>query len=322
MAGSAPASDVPDLVNYRAVHGIRALWNGPKKSAGSFLNLFYDYRLSWDESGFITSDPNMGDGKNWKVVRPLGSGGFGMVGLWHAVDVDGNVVDEMAIKQTHSDRSNDWSDNHPGLAREAVLQFQLNQRHSENVVLLRRYKFYDEERKYRFYMEVCSHGELYRLRYRYRNWGTLLPELFLWHVFHSLAKVVALMDRPFNDFDTGKLISQSYMLHMDLKHANIFLSEPASHTQYGETDPTSDYPIIKLGDFGLADITAATDPNNPRTFWGRGTIDYMPPVGFLGRRCRQNADQINRNKGTSECTGKTRQIIRYTPSMRKEHRYR
>ena len=314
MAGSVPVNDVPDLVNYHAGQRIHALWNGPKKLAESFLNLFYDYQLSWDELGFLSSNPNIDDGKNWKMVRPLGSGGFGMVGLWHAVDVDGNVVDEMAIKQTRSERSNDWSGNHPGLAKEAVLQYQLNQRNSENVVLLRRYKFYDGERKYRFYMEVCSHGELYRLRYRYRNWGTLLPELFLWHVFHSLAKVLALMDGPFNDFATGKPLNQSYMLHMDLKHANIFLSEPASHIQDGETDPTSGYPIIKLGDFGLADITAAGDPNNPQTFWGRGTVDYMPPVGFLERCCGQNADHNNRNRGTSECIGKTRPTLLCTPS--------
>ena len=282
MAGSGPARDAPDLNTYQAAQGYRALWNGVKLSVESYLNFQYDYNLTFDQMGFLSSNPNIIDGNTWSVVRPLGSGGFGMVGLWHAVDAEGNVVDEMAIKQARALEVSDISRTRRGLAREAVYQYQLNERNTENVVRLRRYKYYRGEQKYRFYLEYCPHGDLERLRYRYRNWGTLLPELFLWHVFHSLAEAIASMEGPWVEFITGRHHDPLWnMLHLDLKPQNVFLSEPPNVEPDSEADPTSDYPGVKVGDFGLSAITGGSDDRNPDDFWIRGTEGYLPPVGFL-----------------------------------------
>ena len=38
------------------------------------------------------------------------------------------------------------------------------------------------------------------------------------------------------------------------------------------------YPVIKLADFGLAELTGPDDPWNPKRLHGRGSAAYMPPV--------------------------------------------
>lgn len=89
------------------------------------------------------------------------------------------------------------------------------------------------------------------------------------------------MEGPWTEFVTGQPYNPNWvMLHLDIKHNNILLSEPATKVQDGGTDPTSDYPGIKLGDFGLAVITGSNDPRNPRELWGVGTVGYMPPVSL------------------------------------------
>lgn len=38
------------------------------------------------------------------------------------------------------------------------------------------------------------------------------------------------------------------------------------------------YPVVKLADFGLAELTGPDDPRNPKQMYGRGSAAYMPPV--------------------------------------------
>ena len=38
------------------------------------------------------------------------------------------------------------------------------------------------------------------------------------------------------------------------------------------------YPVVKLADFGLAELTGPDDPRNPKHMHGRGSAAYMPPV--------------------------------------------
>jgi serine/threonine protein kinase len=39
------------------------------------------------------------------------------------------------------------------------------------------------------------------------------------------------------------------------------------------------YPVVKLADFGLAQLTGPDDKRNPKAFHGIGSAAYMPPVG-------------------------------------------
>jgi hypothetical protein len=111
---------------------------------------------------------------HWFPVRPLGKGGFGGVAVWERRDSVGNVVEETAVKQSK------WSGamalkTDPYLAKEAAIMLQLNKKNSENIVHLKAFKCFHEEKKkqatWRFYFEYCPHGDLSRLGKRYKAWG-------------------------------------------------------------------------------------------------------------------------------------------------------
>jgi serine/threonine protein kinase len=280
MARRGPPWELPDLLDYRAML-VRAIREGPRALTELNLKTMWDYRPTTALMNFLSSDPNVGDDQDWQMVRPLGEGGFGHVGLWQVVRDDGSVADEIAIKQGHRLPGYDFDSNdHRGLAKEAVLQHQVNGKNCQNVVHLRRFKFYRGEQKYRFFMEYCPYGDLRRLRIRYRAKASRIPELFLWHLFHSLAQAISAMQGPWSHFITGEAYPKDYhMLHMDLKHDNVFLGyERPSNETRGEPILVNNYPTIKVGDFGLAVITGAEDADNPSALWATGTPDYMPPV--------------------------------------------
>lgn len=84
--------------------------------------------------------------------------------------------------------------------------------------------------------------------------------------------------------------------HLDIKPCNIFLGHPEHragiYSSFGGTR-VYDYPVIKLGDYGLAKYTGEADMDNPDGHWGQGTASYLPPeqahYGALWPRC-PNAD--------------------------------
>jgi serine/threonine protein kinase len=282
MARRGAPWEIPNLQSYRAVL-IEALREGPRALNQVNLNTVWDYRPATELMSFLSSNSNVGDGEDWQMVRPLGAGSFGQVGLWHVVRADGSIADEIAIKQGDRQPRYDFDTTaRPGLAKEAVLQYLANGRNCENIIHLRRYKFYAAEQKYRFYLEYCPHGDLQRLRIRYRAKATRLPELFLWHLFHSLAHAISAMQGPWTHPFNGRAYPKDHhMLHMDLKHDNVFLGyERQSNTTSIETIHASRYPTIKLGDLGLAVITGPDDDDNPHSLWGTGTEDWKPPVSL------------------------------------------
>jgi serine/threonine protein kinase len=84
-------------------------------------------------------------------------------------------------------------------------------------------------------MEFANRGTLQQLVQAYRDdMGLALPERFLWHLFESLVEAIRYCHEG-----TGNPV-----IHNDIRAANIFLFfDPASET---------DYPIVKLGDFGCS----------------------------------------------------------------------
>ena len=177
------------------------------------------------------------------------------------------------------DLDSDWK---TGLAKEAVLNTQANERCRENIIHLRRFKYYEKERMYRFFMEFSPHGDLARLAFRYQAYGNYLPELFLWYLFDSLATAILAMeseDQPWVDFKTKSDLPSYYMLHLDLKPANVLLGyrlQQSAEVKAG--DPTLTYPTIQVSDFGLAEVTGFGDMRNPDKIRPNGTQFYEPPV--------------------------------------------
>jgi serine/threonine protein kinase len=251
---------------------------------------------------FLCSEPLV-DADLWRPVRPLGRGGFGHVGLWHHKDQTGAVRDEVVIKEWPRDEMLEVQGRR-GLVKEAVYQYQLNQRNCQNVPTLRQFKYVHDPRnppndRYRTYSEFCPYGDLGRIAMRYRAWGRYLPETFLWHVFHSMANVAREMSRPpWVNYTNMKNFPDNWsMIHFDLKPENILIGRKRRPDEAGyaspppqsvlrpnlvdghaDLEPNDDFPPIKVTDFGLADITGAEDPQNPYNFFRTGTPAFMPPV--------------------------------------------
>lgn len=147
-----------------------------------------------------------------------------------------------------------------------------------------------KKRNYRFYQELAPYGDLSSLWHKYRYWNTYLPEAFLWHLLDSLASAAIQMrdatkkGLPDGRFD-GPVRREEQVVHFDMKPQNVFLGRPdhrvGKRCAYGGIRKF-DYPVIKLGDFGLSEYTGPNDPENPkRWLGGSGTTCYRPPVRCL-----------------------------------------
>jgi serine/threonine protein kinase len=242
-------------------------------------------------SNFLDSHPgHRRMDETWQPVRALGKGGFGMVGLWEKRNGQGVLEDSVAIKEMERVLHGGYHlHRDPAVAKEAVIMKQVNdaeQGHGwetqNNIIRLRSFKFFPFSRRWRFYIEFAENGDLHKLLYSYKAWNTYLPEEFLWHVFHSLAKVVVVMNQgPFFDPETEQGVDGP-VVHLDIKPDNVYLGKPDEKALF------THYPTMKMGDFGLSEITHSMDELNPRVY-RKGTPDYLPPVSsfsppfFAGR---------------------------------------
>jgi serine/threonine protein kinase len=231
-------------------------------------------------SNFLDSGLGIeGVSESWEPIRGLGRGGFGLVGLWEKRNSKGELEDEIAVKETEFQKPKYRLKRDKRLPKEAVLMKQLNDNEQDapikHILRLRGFKNFPRAEKWRFYLEFAPHGELFRLMYNYRAWDTYLPEEFLWFVFCSLAHVAIQMENgPFTDLETNKPTERS-IVHFDIKPANILLGRPDEASMF------TNYPTIKVSDFGLSEQTGSDDLRNPSQFWGNGTSDYLPPVSIV-----------------------------------------
>ena len=173
----------------------------------------------------------------WRPIRILGAGGFGVAALYERRTVEGALVDDIVIKTAALDRqtAGQW-----WIPREAHVMTQLDERDCESILYLRRWKAYrispdgdvarprDYELEksrgshWRFYLETCPFGDLDILRWRYMAWGQYLPEAFLWHCFRALAMAAKTMaEGGFRHAENSRQQNwDSYVLHTDIKPQN------------------------------------------------------------------------------------------------------
>lgn len=250
--------------------------------------LFFKALHLWEDRvvTFLFGHTDLDDDLDWRPVRPLGEGGYGIVGLWQKFDKNDTVIDSMAIKQQKY-RSTPESQAYftvgdEGLAMEATLMVQLNETEDRNIIRLRGFKNNSFNKLWRFYFEFAPWGDMRILKNNYRAWNTYLPEEFLWHVFHGLANAAyGLAESSFEDTETGENYKEgeAVVVHFDLKPENVFLGDPIDEPRIH----FQNYPTVKLADFGLARLTHRDDYYNPRHYRNLGTQGYRPPVRYLDK---------------------------------------
>ena len=151
-------------------------------------------------------------------------------------------------------------------------------RHCPNITELRDLVFFQEpEAKCRFYLEYCAHGTISELIEGYREYNRrnqhdqhYIPEAYLWFVFHGMAKVLSEMNQPNFSQIIGRQ-PNSFLLHFDAKTDNVLLSTPLNY-HYLER-----YPVAKVADWGLAQLTNKKDPSNSARYYKFGTQIWQPP---------------------------------------------
>lgn len=282
---NAPDVSVPDLDNFEVRNvDFYASIQERLRRVGEEFSTFAQAWWGKEAANFLDGTP--GDDRmddTWRPIRILGKGAFGLVGLWQKFNKNDEVEDAMAIKEMGCPplyQYHYYVKGKPGLSREAAIMKQVNEAEKshfgryKNIVRLRNFKHFPAPNKWRFYLEYAPYGDLWKLTYLYRSWNAYFPEEFLWHVFHNLAKAAVVMDEgPFTDLETGEQVNRS-ITHYDIKPDNIYMGKSEATATF------TNYPVVKLADFGLAMLTGKDDKDNPRLHRYIGTPDYRPPVSI------------------------------------------
>lgn len=181
-------------------------------------------------------------------------------------------------------------------------------------------------------MEYAPYGNLNILRWRYRAFNRYLPELFLWHLFNSLAQAVEAMEKDALTGDTiGSLQrhKNDFILHLDIKPENIFLGYEETHAERrpeapwrtgGLVEPL--YPSVKMGDFGLAQYSYEGDDQdvpepaeNPRGLLWQGTPGFKAPVCTFTCSCLRKCLTAARSKSAMTAIGSLLRLTMKTKSQ-------
>ncbi|KAI9659599.1 MAG: hypothetical protein M1831_003680 [Alyxoria varia] len=118
------------------------------------------------------------------------------------------------------------------------------------------------------YTRYCDRGTLQSLIDAYNARRRAIPELFVWHVCDNIGKALAFLH--FGVIETTSTPVHplfSYIVHGDLKPANIFLRSHAGR-----------YPVAVLGDFGGAVTRNELDGQYART---RERHGHVVTPGFM-----------------------------------------
>lgn len=246
---------------------------------------------------FLRSDlSELWEYNEWHCYRLLGAGSFGTAAVWQQFSNDGKLLDEIVVKEelavgrTRYETQEKINEIFP---TEAATMYDLNTHStSGNIVHMRGFKAFTRnpgiKRKRngpvvhnlinRFYLEYAPYGNLHNLAMRYKAFNRYLPELFLWHVFNSLARAALALETVGDDH------AMCYV-HLDVKPANIFLGYESAKSQNptatgGLDGEDANYPSVKLGDFGVTENVSKIDNEGIRDCAGVGTPHYIAPVSW------------------------------------------
>ena len=215
---------------------------------------------------------------HWQFDRPLGLDSFGAAALFKAIDGSSTIMDEVVIKTAEYNPTMVINRNEPELSKEAGVMALCNKLDTPALLRLRDFKYYladdDGPTEWRYFLENGEHGDLERLRLRYKAWQLWFPEYFLWHLFYWLADGLDELEngsfRRLDEDHLGEDAPGQYILHKDIKPQNVFLGRPP-------VSGPADYPAPKVADFGLARLCEPGSKNSGCRYNTAGTAVWMPP---------------------------------------------
>ncbi|KAA8570136.1 hypothetical protein EYC84_002467 [Monilinia fructicola] len=230
-----------------------------------------------------TWDQWPGFASTWEGVRHLGKGGAGSADLFRKIgcaeDTEGMPA-YVVVKQ--AERSDE------DLLRESVLLQLFVERKTPHV--LRIYRGYHEGEGVpprntggmfevgrenfrnrqkrvasRIYLEFCEKGDLERWTTEYiEKDGIVIEEKVIWDMFECLARACMMLEHGFEASEARGGQRWIPMCHLDLKPANILISnKDSNHDEIG---------IFKMADFGLS-AHVPRDPQDPG--WLAHVADHM-----------------------------------------------
>ncbi|KAK4555830.1 hypothetical protein LTR86_007050 [Recurvomyces mirabilis] len=238
---------------------------------------------------------------NWLPAASLG-GGMAQVALFVDVDHTGYITNRIVRKDTHIDRG-DWADitrwygnmNTTNLNERWPMEYYcqrlMAQISSTHVVMPLKCEVDAQRSVFRIYLPYCPYGDLSKLIEHYQMMSMQIPEAFIWRVFQVLCESGEIMEKgwlPPSGIDQAAYQGWRQIVHRDLKTNNVFLDAAPQSNINGN-------PQAKLADFGLAILTNADDPLNPRLYnRGAGTEGFLAPEqrDYVDRETRQPVDNF------------------------------
>ncbi|ETN36353.1 uncharacterized protein HMPREF1541_08630 [Cyphellophora europaea CBS 101466] len=235
---------------------------------------------------FLQSKPGVEEDEGddqWKLVRYLGAGTFGRVGLWVKISEDGELLDSIAIKEAdHMWMNREANKREPNLPIEVAIQRDLNTYDATSISYLRNYKYGAATRRGRLYLKHYKYGNLDLLHKAYAIYGHWLPEWFCYEILLDFCASLRALDQPPPedtkvDLTDARGITHERedlkTIHQDIKPENVFLDDLP-----GKDKPKKGHarPVPVLADFGEADYTYENHANNPRSLACGGTQGYKP----------------------------------------------
>ncbi|PGG97817.1 serine/threonine protein kinase [Blastomyces parvus] len=210
--------------------------------------------------------------KQWIYMGELGAGGFGVVQCWEWYPFGIKDPITFAVKDTQNDEF--WND----YCSEGHLTRRVNATGCRNVA-----KVYDwidldlqppgltsHSSTFRILYEYYEGGSLSNLYAHYMEYRLLLPEAFLWHIFHEIA--TALLYCAHGHEWPKRKPDWEEIVHKDVKPGNILLGAVPS------PDSEELYPTCYLSDFGLAYTIPNDDVRSyKKAYPMEGTVEFLPP---------------------------------------------
>ncbi|RFU34910.1 hypothetical protein B7463_g1376, partial [Scytalidium lignicola] len=251
---------------------VHPFWKNPLD--GNSLRGGIDRRMTeLQQIKWLKSSANWPDieADDWRGIKVLGMGGYGLVGLWKYIGSDPDVPKAIVVKQSpRYDRN---------LEDESDFLERLNVCESKHVPkLLRGFHTakgggssdWDPDGDVsRIYLEYCEHGDMAGfIKKMYKRYSVTnpMPEAYIWRIFECLALALCVLAHGNEDLEgPGWNIE---ICHFDIKPQNILI---------GACDKDHPYTgVFKLADYGLAmRVPKHQPPSWLRDHAHRGTPGWL-----------------------------------------------